>query len=201
MLAQATALARRLEAHGNAERLQPLLVRLQELTQSLSPAQPGPGRAARDLVGLHAQACQVARQIAFCNPLLNFDKLLFLKRHDSGGVYHMCDQFYGCNARPGGGLFVLENPWSDQPQVRNLLENSVVQNGRLQGQKLDSGTFLSPELSFDGQTILFAYSQAKAWEKYGGKECYEWDTGVQLPHLPLRCGRSEPGAVDRWRLG
>ena len=175
VLAQATALARRLEAQGNAERLQPLLVRLQELKQSLSTAEPDRAESARDLVDLHAQACQVARQIAFCNPLLDFDKLLFLKRHDSGGVYHMCDQFYGCNARPGGGLFVLENPWSDQPQARNLLENSVVQNGRLQGQKLDSGTFLSPELSFDGQTILFAYSQAKAWEKYGGKECYEWE--------------------------
>ena len=86
----------------------------------------------------------------------------------------MCDQFYGCNAKPGGGLFVLINPFSDQPEVRNLLENSVVQNGRLQGQKLDTGTFLSPEVSFDGQTILFAYSQARAWEKYLGKECYEW---------------------------
>ncbi|MHB8969980.1 MAG: HzsA-related protein [Pirellulaceae bacterium] len=174
VLAQATALAQRLEAHGNAERLQPLVARLQELAQSLPPAQPTPATTASDLTGVYAEACQVARRIAFCNPLLNFDKLLFLKRHDSAGVYHMCDQFYGCNARPGGGLFVLENPWSDQPQVRNLLENSVVQNGRLQGQKLDTGTFLSPELSFDGTTILFAYSQAKAWEKYGGKECYEW---------------------------
>ena len=108
------------------------------------------------------------------NPLLDFDRILFVKRHDSVGVYHMCDQFYGCNARPGGGLFVLENPWSEQPRVVNLLENSVVQNGRLQGQKLSGGSFLSPELSFDGKTILFAYSQAQAWDKYQGAECYEW---------------------------
>ncbi|MHB8953396.1 MAG: HzsA-related protein [Pirellulaceae bacterium] len=174
-MGQAVALAQRLEAHVEAERLQPLVVRLQALAQSLSCAESGSQAAESDLVGLHAEACQLAREIAFCNPLLDFDKILFLKRHDSVGVYHMCDQFYGCNARPGGGLFVLENPWSDQPQVRNLLENSRVQNGRLQGEKLDSGTFLSPELSFDGQTILFAYSQAQAWEKYGGQECYEWE--------------------------
>ncbi len=69
----------------------------------------------RELPGVYAEAQSLARQIAFCNPRLDFDQLLFLKRHDSVGVYHMCDQFYGCNAKPGGGLFVLINPFSDQP--------------------------------------------------------------------------------------
>ena len=73
------------------------------------------------------------------------------------------EQFRGSRAKPGGGLFVLHDPFGDQPRLENLLADSVVQNGRLQGQKLDSGTFLSPELSFDGQTILFAYSEAAAW--------------------------------------
>jgi hypothetical protein len=126
------------------------------------------------LAALNEEIAALSRQIAFANPLLDFDRILFIKRHDSVGVYHMCDQFYGCNARPGGGLFVLENPWSAQPRVVNLLENSVVQNGRLQGQKLTGGSFLSPELSFDGKTILFAYSQALGWDKYHGAECYEW---------------------------
>ena len=52
---------------------------------------------------------KVVRRIALTNPLLDIDKLLLLKRHDSVGVFHMCDQFYGCNARPGGGLYVLED--------------------------------------------------------------------------------------------
>lgn len=114
------------------------------------------------------------RRIAFRNPRLNIDRLLFLKRHDSGGVFHMCDQFYGCNAKPGGGLYVLEDPFGPEPRLKNLLQDSVVQNGRLAGQKLEGGTFLSPEVSFDGRTILFAYSQAGAWEKYQGREAYEW---------------------------
>ena len=41
-----------------------------------------------------------------------------------------------------------------------------MQNGRLKGQKLTDGAFLSPELSFDGRTILFAYSQCQAKETY-----------------------------------
>ena len=106
------------------------------------------------------------RKIAFANPLLNFDDVLFITRNDPGGPFHMCDQFYGCNARPGGGLYVLSNAFGGEPKVTNLLEDSVVENGRLKGQKLTGGSFLSPELSFDGKTILFAWTQAKAKSTY-----------------------------------
>ncbi|MCL2347819.1 MAG: discoidin domain-containing protein, partial [Planctomycetaceae bacterium] len=78
---------------------------------------------------------------------------LFIKRHRAG-FQHMCDQFYGTNQRPGGGLFVLN---IETGKVRNLLENSTVQSGRLKGQKLDKGSFLSPDVSFDGKKIAFAY--------------------------------------------
>ncbi len=174
MLTRAGALAARLATPENAQRLQPLAARVAELMQRVAGQEPDAPPAAVALPEIAAEARRLARQIAFCNPRLDCDQLLFLKRHDSVGVFHMCDQFYGCNARPGGGLFVLVHPWSDQPEVRNLLEHSVVQNGRLQGTQLVGGTFLSPEVSFDGRTILFAYSQAGAWEKYQGQECYEW---------------------------
>ena len=124
--------------------------------------------------GIHLAARRTVRQIAFSNPLLSFDKLLFLKRHDARGVFHMCDQFYGCNAVPGGGLFVLENPFGPSPKLVNLLENSVVERGRMKGRKLEGGSLLSPELSFDGRTILFAWSEAKAFAKSQGKETYLW---------------------------
>jgi len=80
-------------------------------------------------------------------------EILFVKRHRAG-YQHMCDQFYGTNQRPGGGLFVLNTATGE---VRNLLENSVVESGRLKGQKLDKGSFLSPDVSFDGKKITFAY--------------------------------------------
>lgn len=110
------------------------------------------------------QCGQLRRKVAFSNPLLDFDKLLFIKRHfcpdaETTGN-HMCDQFFGFNAIKGGGLFILDKPFSNQPSVRNVLEESVCGNGRFKEQKLTSaGGFLSPELSFDGKKILFAWTE------------------------------------------
>ena len=38
---------------------------------------------------------------------------------------------------------------------------SVLRSRRLKGRKLDQGGFLSPELSFDGRQILFAYVEGE----------------------------------------
>ena len=119
---------------------------------------------------------RLRRTIAFSNPLLDFDQILFIKRQflpetrtwgpDMLGN-HMCDQYFGFHAIPAGGLFVLENAFSEQPTIRNVLADSVVLSGRLKGKKLGPGGFLSPELSFDGKTILFAYTEAEPTR-------YEW---------------------------
>ncbi|MCY2990222.1 MAG: hypothetical protein NTY19_20455, partial [Planctomycetota bacterium] len=132
---------------------------------------------------LFAEACRLRRQIAFGNPRLDFDKLLFLKRHLA--IYdHMCDQFYGIAARPGGALCVLESPFSPIASVRDLLANSVVERGRLQGERLsggpnrvwnlrydgmgtlsgeetEGGSFLSPDVSYDGRQVAFAYVECR----------------------------------------
>ena len=128
---------------------------------------------------LYERLALLRRQIAFANPLLDFHELLFIKRHRSL-FNHMCDQYYGIAARPGGGLYVLSDPFGSHPAVRDVLAGSVVAEGRLKGLKLsggpnqryglhydgegtlsgdktEGGSFLSPELSYDGQTILFAY--------------------------------------------
>jgi hypothetical protein len=106
--------------------------------------------------GFFREVHALRREIAFRNPLLDFDKLLFIKRERSR-FSHMCDQYYGEHAVPGGGVFVLSNPFGDKPEEKNILSDSVVEKGRLKGSKLDTGGFLSPELSYDGQTIYFAY--------------------------------------------
>jgi hypothetical protein len=109
---------------------------------------------------LFEKAYKLRRKIAFSNPLLNFDKILFIKRHRPT-FNHMCDQYYGINALPGGGLYILSDPFGDNPQVKDILENSVVEKGRLKGQKLTDGSFVSPDLSYDGKTIMFAYVECK----------------------------------------
>ncbi len=117
---------------------------------------------------------KLRRTIAFSNPLVNFDRILFIKRHFNPNAEktgnHMCDQYFGFNAIAGGGLFILEHPFSDNPKVRNILENSVCENGRFKGRKLTSqGGFLSPDLSWDGKTILFAYTDIA-----GNPQRYKW---------------------------
>ncbi len=107
---------------------------------------------------LYLEACGLRRDVAFSNPLLNFDELLFIKR-DRAGYEHMCDQFYGFNAQPGGGIFILKQPFDKNPQIVNLLENSTVESGRLAGKQLTGGSFLSPELTFDAKKLLFAYTE------------------------------------------
>jgi hypothetical protein len=109
---------------------------------------------------LFRQASELRRRIAFSNPLLDFDRILFQKRHRST-FNHMCDQYYGINAKPGGGLFAMSDPFGDNLRVTDILADSVVQKGRLKGQKLSGGSFVSPDLSYDGETIAFAYVECE----------------------------------------
>ncbi len=110
---------------------------------------------------------ELRRAIALSNPLLDFDKLLFAKHHRAT-FNHMCDQYYGINAVPGGGIYVLHNPFGEEDvrEVRDVLADATVENGRLKGQKLDTGSFISPDLSYDGKTILFAYVECEGDRKH-----------------------------------
>jgi len=159
-------LANRLRSKADTSRLDPAVAELSRLDRRLAEYEKATAVAGDTRREIYFSARRLVRKIAFCNPLLNIDKLLFIKRHDPGGVFHMCDQYYGCNARPGGGLYVLADPLGPHPKLTNLLENSVVEKGRLAGRKLEGGSFLSPEVSFDGKTILFAYSECQATQTY-----------------------------------
>jgi len=114
---------------------------------------------------LFVEAVMLRRMIAFANPLLSFDKILFVKRAflppSEGRGNHMCDQYMGFHAIRTGGIFVLGKAFSPKPTVRDVLADSVCKNGRFKGRKLPPGGYLSPELSFDSKTILFAFTEAE----------------------------------------
>jgi len=84
------------------------------------------------------------RRIAFSNPLMDFGELLFCKRVPTA-YSHLVMQYYGWRARPGGGLFVLEN-LGFSLSCRDVLQR-----------KLDEGNLLEPCLSYDGKTILLSF--------------------------------------------
>ena len=132
-------------AVGNApEVLRTLAARASRLPADVSET------ARRDL---YLQARQTVRKLAFSNPLLDFDDLLFVKRvparfttsATSRTHTHMSDQYYGWFSRPGGGLCVLEDWKSDQPRLRCLTD------------ELPPGNIIRPDISFDGKNVLFAY--------------------------------------------
>jgi hypothetical protein len=190
-----TALLADLNQSSGESRLSGFALRLADL-QQMSRSTAVTNIEARR--ALFSKACDLRREIAFRNPLLDFDQILFIKRHR--GIYdHMCDQFYGITAMPGGGLYVLRHPFGPSPEVRDVLENSVVETGRLAGRKLaqgpirrprlsyngdgrlsgedaEGGAFLSPSLSYDGKTVLFAYVECQ------GDKVHRWHTDATQGH-------------------
>lgn len=168
-------LSRQPEARPSQDRaaFQTRLAELQQANRLLPPAH----LEARYV--LFAEACRLRRQIAFSNPLLSFEQLLFLKHHRAT-FNHMCDQYYGINAKPGGGLFVLADPFSPGARLRNILADSTVTRGRLKGRKLASGSFVSPDLSYDGKTVAFAYVECdgdKSHQFHTDPQRGHWSTG------------------------
>ena len=139
---------------------------LNQLQQAASDTETADSESRWNLFG---KTCKLRRKIAFSNPLLNFDKLIFLTHHKAR-YHHMVDQYYGFHANVGGGVYVLHDAFGENPRVQNVLKNAVVQNGRLKGKKLAGGSFISLDLSYDGKTILFAWTEAdpvvKKWTDY-----------------------------------
>ncbi len=83
------------------------------------------------------------RRIVFANPLAQTGPLLFVKRVPSA-FSHQLTQYLGRDARPGGGLFVLEEPGRSM-RCRQLAA------------ELPAGSYLLPDVSFDGQRVVFAF--------------------------------------------
>ena len=159
VLRRTEALLAAVRALGPRRDLGPVEAALREVRRQAAglpppPSPPGPDGPRFDL---YRKVCGLRREVALANPLLGFDEVLFIQRHPSAN--HMCDQFYGHLARRGGGLFVLSGAFGPKPALRNVLAGAVVQGGRLKGRALAPGAFLSPDLSFDGRTILFAYTE------------------------------------------
>ncbi len=93
---------------------------------------------------LYLRARWAVRELALSNPLLAFDSLLFVKR--APGMFpHMSDQHYGWWSRGGGGICLLDGFKSATPTVRCLTSD------------MPDGSFMGPELAFDGKNILFSY--------------------------------------------
>lgn len=96
---------------------------------------------------LYLRVRGLKRQIALANPLMQFGRLMFCKRVPTS-YSHLVMQYFGWRARPGGGLFVLDEPG------RSLACRDILQG------KLADGNVLEPRLSWDAKRIVFSYVRA-----------------------------------------
>jgi len=95
---------------------------------------------------LYLPARGAVRQMAFSNPLLDFDTILFVKRVPPA-FPHMSDQYYGWWSRGGGGIYLLEGFKGNSPRLRCVTAD------------WEEGSFLRPDLSYDGKKVLFGYAK------------------------------------------
>jgi hypothetical protein len=93
---------------------------------------------------LWLRAHVLRRRIALANPLAQVGPLLFVKRVPSG-FSHQLSQYGGRRARPGGGVFVLEEPGRSM-RCRRLDD-------------LPLGSPMHPDVSWDGRRVLFAFCE------------------------------------------
>ena len=98
----------------------------------------------REWRSCYLQTRLLKREIALCNPLLDFEQLVFCKRLPPS-YSHLVAQYFGWRQRPGGGLYVLEDPGY------SLCTRDIV------GSQLPPGSFLEPRLSWDGERLVFSF--------------------------------------------
>jgi len=140
---------------------------------------------------LYMRTCALRRKIAFANPLLDFDKIVFVKhkknvRSEILGD-HMAGQYYGIHATKGEGLFILQDAFGNKPVAKNVINGS-----------LPDGAYLSPDLSFDGKKILFSYTEA---EGYRPEKLAHEDQNGMYNYSGLQCSFSDKNAWQIYSVG
>jgi hypothetical protein len=121
--------------------------RLRQLAEQETALPADASREARQ--ALYLEARRQVRQLAFRNPLLDFDTILFVKGAPTR-FPHMSDQYYGWWSRPGGGVYLLRGFAGEQPELRCLTA------------AWPEGSFIRPDLSYDGKRVLFSYCRYHA---------------------------------------
>jgi len=93
---------------------------------------------------LHVRAFLLKNRVALSNPLLDFEKLLFVKRQ-TYNTSHIYTTYFDGSRRPGGNLCVLNG-------VRPTGKVNIIA-----GELGDKGIFRDPDLSWDARKVLFSF--------------------------------------------
>jgi mono/diheme cytochrome c family protein len=147
--------------------VEPYLVELDAAARRLDalPADAGE-QAQREL---YLQTRWLVRRLVLANPLLDFDRLLFVKRFTQETYPDICLNHMPWVSRPGGDICVLEKPADGTTLFAALagppgdLPEQPVANVRyvLNG-ALGPGHVHGIDLWFDGDRVVFGYAKAKS---------------------------------------
>jgi hypothetical protein len=136
--------------------------------------------AARRLAALSADAPEDARRevylqtrwtvrrLALANPLLDFDKLLFVKRFTQETYPDVCLNHMPWVSRPGGDICILSAPTEDSALFRALTDPQPDEKRPAAGLRNILNRALGPghvhgmDLWFDGTRVVFGYARAKS---------------------------------------
>ena len=119
---------------------------------------------------LYLEVRWIVRGLAFANPALDFDELLFVKRNWPS-INHQCSHRVGEAQAPPANLCVLKGLQGDG-QVREILTGDMA-----------AGGIGRPDLSFDGRRVVFPHAAprrpatAYGYGVHGarGGSCYAYD--------------------------
>jgi hypothetical protein len=89
------------------------------------------------------------------NPLLDFDRLLFVKRFTQQTYPDICLNHMPWVSRPGGDICILENPFSQDEKGQKV---TTIINGQL-----GPGHIRGIDLQWDGDKIAFGYAKQPNW--------------------------------------
>lgn len=143
------------------------LGQLDEMAARLAAMRPdADGELLREL---YLETRWIVRRLAFRNPMLDFDRLLFVKRFTQESYPDICLNHMPWVSRPGGDICVLETategkslfsalavPSAEHPEmpvvkIRNLL-NGALGPGHVHG----------IDLWFEGDRVVFGYARARS---------------------------------------
>lgn len=105
---------------------------------------------------LYFQVRRVVRRLSFANPLVNIDRLLFVKRFTQQTYPDICLNHMPWVSRPGGDICVLENPFAADGAGQRI--HDVIDG------KLGPGHVHGMDLWFDGDRIVFGYAKSESGE-------------------------------------
>ena len=96
-------------------------------------------------LAVHEEMKALRRSIFFDQSAFDFDHIL-INRNPPPLYSHNGDQHLGRHSRVGKGLTILSGWKSGKPEVKTILEG-----------KLPPGGYRSPDLSYDGKRVVFAF--------------------------------------------